>query len=595
MGSRTILLGDLREAIVSSQQTRIGIVHPASLDVSRAVLDAAEHVARGRNGATVACADAWQARRLERMAEARGIAGRIDVATVREIALGVLSDPEVQSRVKRADRVLDGNEMDILIEDLKVTGLKTQRLKEMLSRFSRDISDGAAEAEGWPFKPEEAKLFAMLEENLEARRACIPCEVAAKACQGLEAGALPESRPFVACDYGALSATGMRLLEILSGGEVIAFGTEGPFMAAEEPHPAPRGMRDFLDDGRTLHLEARAEGAPAERGPACVLPTPLAEFDRIAQIIEEAGGASDPGQLAVAAPNATWCKHISRAIESRGIPAAVDLPARKVKGDPRDARLSAGIRLASFAKLLRDPDDFTAFRTFIGAGDWLVRSDGFLELLAFAREHGMEARDAMRAMLEPDALATTTESFRKLVGPINEYDKLRALWAEGTVAQVCEQMERHGMPLGKRAELLGDPGQAPRLDAFLASFDEDRSRPDDASVLVTTYGRIHGRCCKTLVIAGMVDGFMPRRDAVDDAFDIDHRKHALDRDRRFLESIEAVASESVVRTSFDHDVLENISAMDVVAARIYHKDGRRMARVAQSSLLSEEDADRLAV
>lgn len=573
-------------AVASSTHARIGVLAPASFDVAETIIGKAGQLAQGGNRVTIVSASRWNAARLARLVRESEAPSQVRVVFVQDLALGLLADARIQQAVKRADRVLDRNEMDVLAEDIKVTGLKPRRLKEMLKFFYKSIADCTAEQEGWFISQEEATVYAMLEENLEARRACLPCEPAAKAYQGMiAAGVEPEKQAFIVDDFGSLSKSAQRLVERLSQGDIVAFGNDAFRLAADEPYPSPEGMRAFLDDERTAVIEVRPKSA--ERHPAETLPTPLMEFDHIASFVsDQLANGITPDELAIAAPNPTWGRQIARALTEKGIASVMDLPAKKAKGDPREANDCVQIKLNAFAKLLCDPQDFTAYRTFIGAGDWLLRSDGFLELLAYAREHDLEARDAIKIMCEPGNLENTTVSFKKLVGPIREYDELVKTWKTGTAEQIRESMKQHGMPLAERGELLGKDSDVPDVDAFLASFAPSPIDQRDGRVLIAPYSRIYSHSCKTLVIAGMIDGFMPERDAVDDSFDRDHRTKALERDRRKLESIEAIASQHIYFTNFDHDAIENTAALHMVTTRIYQKDGRRMARVSPSSLLA---------
>ncbi len=84
---------------------------------------------------------------------------------------------------------------------------------------------------------------------------------------------------------------------------------------------------------------------------------------------------------------------------------------------------------------------------------------------------------------------------------------------------------------------------------------------------------------------------MPKRDAVDDAFDLDHRQRALARDGRLLKAVEACAQNCIAYTNFDHDAIENTAALHMFTTRIYEKGGRRMARVAPSTLLERVEGD----
>lgn len=577
--------GSITQAETYRQYTRVGVVCSASIDIAEAALAAAEHQVMEHGHATIVCASAFLARRLGASIAEGPLAGKAEAVTVRDIALGILALPAVQESVKRTDRILDENELDVLVEDLKITGTSPQRLRRMIDSFYRHISNGELDAADWLADPDEAKVFAVLEENLEARRACLPCEVAAKAHRGLvAAGITVEPQTFVVCGFDALSASAQQLLEYLSGGEIIAFGTD-PFCAcADEPYSSPAKMTAFSASEDTVILKAtapRAESRPLE-----VLETPYGEFERIADLaassLEE--GVS-PEEIAIAAPNATWCTRIAQTLGKRGIASFADAPSRKIKGDPRDAKACGPIKLAAFVKLLENPDDITAWRTFVGAGDYLLRSDGFLELLAYAREHSLDVLEAAREMGDPAGVDRFTESFRKLLGPIREYDGLCAVWANGTAADVRSAMEAHDLALGKPGECLGSDGDRPNLAAFLDACRQTSADDAPTGICITPYSRTTSHPSRILIISGMVDGFLPKRDAVEDAFDIDHRARAFARDRRFLQSLESTARQTVHHTAFDHDALENAAALGMATDRIYFHDGRRMARLRPSSLM----------
>ena len=97
------------------------------------------------------------------------------MVSVRELALSILGDARVGDAVGRDARVLDENELAVLMEDVKVSGLKPGRLREMLKFFYKSISDCADDDERWLITAEEQTVHAILTENLEARRALLRC------------------------------------------------------------------------------------------------------------------------------------------------------------------------------------------------------------------------------------------------------------------------------------------------------------------------------------------------------------------------------------------------------------------------------------
>ena len=591
MSKQTISIEELDSALAGYGAARVAVCAPSNVNIDQAILNKAAALAKACGRATVVCATRVHAialsDALERLSDVRGV----EVVFVQDLALRQLEDERVQAATLRSNRVLDANEMDVLTEDVKVCGLKLKRVSEMLKFFYRSLADCSAEKEGWLVSQEEATVFAILEENLEARRACVPAEVAAKAYCGMKAANItPESCPIVADDYAALSKSSQRLVDYLSGGSLVAFGNAGFKILDDEPHPNPSGMADLLEEEgvQVLYLD----GEQPLKVPVKTLANPIDEFEYVAdyvgRVIKDGTAAAD---IMVAAPNATWAKQICKRLRARDIACALDLQLRKIAGDPRDAARCGEIRLRAFAKLLENPGDITAFRTFIGVGDWLVGSDGFLELLAYARENGFSVGEAVKQMRRLKNSEAVTASFKKLIEPMDLLDEARLVWQAKTACEIKAYMQKVGMPLGGHATSLGDGQSRPNIEEFIDSFSTKYSPLPDG-VVVTTFSRTLSHPCKTLVIPGMVDGFMPKRDAVDDAFDLDHRHRALARDGRLLKAVEACAQSRVAYTNFDHDAIENTAALHMFTTRIYEKDGRRMARVAPSTLLDQIESDR---
>ena len=109
------------------------VEHDASDDVAPALLRAARARVEAGSNVRVVCADAVAAARFRALAADDPLLGALDVVSVRELALSILGDARVGDAVGRDARVLDENELAVLMEDVKVSGLKPGRLREMLS------------------------------------------------------------------------------------------------------------------------------------------------------------------------------------------------------------------------------------------------------------------------------------------------------------------------------------------------------------------------------------------------------------------------------------------------------------------------------
>lgn len=214
------------------------VEHDASDDVAPALLRAARARVEAGSNVRVVCADAVAAACFRALAADDPLLGALDVVSVRELALSILGDARVGDAVGRDARVLDENELAVLMEDVKVSGLKPGRLREMLKFFYKSISDCADDDERWLITAEEQTVHAILTENLEARRALLPCEVSSLAYRGLvKAEVEREPLTLVADDFGSLSKASQRLVRHLATDGLVAAGRTLASSSSEEPYP----------------------------------------------------------------------------------------------------------------------------------------------------------------------------------------------------------------------------------------------------------------------------------------------------------------------------------------------------------------------
>lgn len=320
---------------LNSGAMRLCVEHDASDDVAPALLRAARARVEAGSNVRVVCADAVAAARFRALAADDPLLGALDVVSVRELALSILGDARVGDAVGRDARVLDENELAVLMEDVKVSGLKPGRLREMLKFFYKSISDCADDDERWLITAEEQTVHAILTENLEARRALLPCEVSSLAYRGLvKAGVEREPLTLVADDFGSLSKASQRLVRHLATDGLVAAGRTLASSSSEEPYPCFDGFRALADEADCLVTLACERPAAARESRA--LDDPAAEFAFAAASVGEClVDGFRPGDVAVAVPNAAWGERIAAELEGRGIAVERGFDSGKIKGDPR--------------------------------------------------------------------------------------------------------------------------------------------------------------------------------------------------------------------------------------------------------------------
>ena len=590
--------------------------------------DAANHIedtilrmlaSRMREGASalVVCADGTRAQEYAKAAARRTSAGeQAPVTTVREAALRVLLDEDAPSVCGRDARVLDGNEKDVLVEDVKVTGVKPRRLREMLKFFFNSIANCTDDAPTWIASDEEQRVYSVLMENLEARRAMLDCELSAFACKAL--GCVPggERRHgadvVVAHGYDLMSATSQNLVRELAGGLFIAVGCGADIASCDEPYPNHEGFSQLEEA-----CDARLRAGGARRSVSVTLrsvKTPADEFETVADAIAEAAGAGarDRDGILVGVPNRLWGEKLEEALSARGVACATDFGPAKTAGDPRVREKCGLIAARAFFKLSLDADDVTALRTWVGAGDWLLCSDAFLEILAWARTHDMDVLSALRHLHAHADEAAETMLFSKIGTRMDALDELRAIWETGDAAAIDGAFAAHGLewPAGAREMLSaagGHAGAETRARIARAGLSDGgtglfRGSPAceggapaceggagaaGPDVLVAPYRRCLSRSCARLFLTGMVNGFMPSLRAVDDRYSIDERAKARRRERAVFEVLEATPAESLELSLFSEDLLENAGKLGMETTRIFAEDGVQRAYIAPSLFVGE--------
>ncbi|CAK7024150.1 MAG: hypothetical protein PEGG_00996 [Paraeggerthella hongkongensis] len=565
------------------------IERPSSVDLTDALLAKANQRAAAGARVLVVCADTVAERRYLDRLPAYPALDAAAVSTMERVALRVAALDGVRAATNRDPRILDANELDVLMEDMKVSGLKPRRLREMLKFFYKGLSEYANEQDDWLINYEEQHLFAMLSENMEVRRAMLPFEASALAYRGMvEAGVERESLMVLVDDYGTLSKASQRLIEHLATDGMVVAGTTAPVCNADEAYPHGEGFRTFAERRDAVCVRVGEAAQPVRT--CAVLDSPVDEFafvtDAVAQRLEE---GMDPSDVLVAVPNKTWASQIASALERRGVAVCVDAGPAKIKGDPRTPGAFSHMKLAAFLRLHANPNDLPALRSWLGFGDWLLRSDAFLELMAYARNHETTVPQAIADLRRVPDAERASEVFGKLDAPLDELAALQDACRSGlTRDQAVTLFESAGMLLTPAQQaLLGDDPNHADIDGLAASaFGGPVRSGDGAGVVVAPYRRCHGRFSRATFVTGLVGGFLPALDAVDDKFTIDHRRAALERERALFEDVAATAQDQTVCTWFKRDLLENTASLNMQTGRVFVKDDVRYATLVPSEFVS---------
>lgn len=563
-----------------------------------ALLERARACAESGEGSIVyVCASKAAAERARR-AISLWRCGGIEVKTGLELACEVLSDERYAARGLR-NRLIGRAEERVLMEDVKVCGIKRRRLRELVAFLECGWSNLADEDPAWLKTNEEELVAGLVRGNLEFTGGVLPCEASARALRAVQDDAAlraSHARDHVFVDdYERLGrATQFLVNELAVASIAIAAGDVFPVTGAvssaagDEPYPWAEGVRELLaarpaaaverlfscyrpssvvqllnalradDSLGAAELSVASSGRDVSRDRdgslgsdasrvdgdfAGVLGPVMAggiveEFSDIAQRIKQAieQGVS-LNRIFIAGTNRMWRANVARYLQQAGI------VAKELTGDVRPGA--------------------PAMRVLVGEGDPLCRSVQIARLREIAQPQGLRLEGALSA-LAAGTLEGADANDPLLDGLLDAYWIARGKRAEGTETPMAEggtcgntRGDTYGGAYGDahgNVVVVGAP-----LDAIDREFD-------------------------LVIFGGFVNGFIPSADYCDPAAMVGaarDRAHAAD--IQALYRAVASARRGVVFTGFSECGLEAAERLKLHIARIKLKRGVRMCSIEPSA------------
>lgn len=581
----------------------------------------------------------------ERLGAACGERGRpVETTCVREVALELLATDAGRAASGRSGRLVAPVELGFIMEDMKTSGLKKRRLREMLKFFYRswtELAGGADGDESWLLAGEEAEVHALLKSVLASTGGILEPELSAMALRFLLGS--PEAlagaqRPHVLVDdYQMHSRASQYLANLLARDSVTVAADPTAVTEVFESYPYGEGIGEFTQANpscaRVELTESRAcaaarEAASRLRDEACPGAAPLAGIDtapaasfatlaadgpeaEMGAIADAAAAAlaagTDPEEVYVLAFHPAWERSASRALAARGIAAAAPAQSRVAVGDYRDLERCAPARLLTALALAADARDALTWRCWCGFGDYLANSAAFVDLCAEAAAEGRSLVD----MLNDAAAAVPAEGFPGTgIGRVVEaYRAGRALIARTEGLEGAELLDALAAELG----LEGDAGARALavVRALTAPTAEGETAPTQAAdaaaligrarrrmgapayedtegrVLVGDLAHLVGRSPAVLVLAGFVNGFFPARDYFDATVTTpDKQKLVRETDTRRLYTAVGKPTRQLAASWFTAIDLVSAERLKLEIERVALRRGERVARVAPSIYLA---------
>lgn len=199
--------------------------------------------------ATPDAARVLAARLIEAVGE-RG--GAIEVTCTRDVALGLLASEEGRAFSGRAGRLVTPVELGFIMEDMKTSGLKQRRLREMLKFFYRnwtELAGGADDDDRWLIPGEEADTHALLKDVLRFTGGILEPEASAMAVRFLlacpEVLASVQRAHVLVDDYQMHSRASQHLANLLARDSVIVAADPAAVVEVFDSYPYGEGIGEF--------------------------------------------------------------------------------------------------------------------------------------------------------------------------------------------------------------------------------------------------------------------------------------------------------------------------------------------------------------
>lgn len=573
-------------------------------------------------GPTPAAVDA-----LNTLLDQKGVT-EVRATTLVAYAVALLDSPAARQATGRSPRLLADFEERILMEDMKVCGLKPKRLREMLKFFYRELSELGDEKDTFIRDSEEADVYATLTENLRLREAMLPQELSNVACKFVRdhpEAAAPFKRPFVLVDdFQNLNCASQWLVELLATRSLVVTGAQNCQVATGEPYPYPQGFVAFesghenavtvpLHQGlRSPERLASMANALATDGGLCVdevvetgtsapceiqfvrWPTPNEEFLGLARYIKHRLADTDhlirPQDIFVAVPNAVWGNALAKVLRANDIKADVVTSRHALRGDPRDEERSRGLQAYTRLNLAADDTDVIAWRSWCGFGDYLTNSNHWFRLEKYAQQKDigvLEALEQAEALTEDElfggasVLVDRYRAGKEFVARVKDKQGFALLNACAPVRG--EEPPRELMDLVEPVEGSESAAQLlerarGRLEARFADTDAVRIGLMDMSC---------GLSFDTVIFAGAVEGFYPARVTIGVELDDERIEEIRRQERRSWYAAMTKARYAFIVSTVQKDEANTAAALGMYAHRIRMEDGKSMAVLAPTPYLDE--------
>lgn len=552
----------------------------------------------------------------------------VRVASKRELALELLSQPAAIALFCHGPRILMPFEEDVLFEDLKMSGIEIDRLAGMFSFFKRSMTEISDDHPDFLMDDDERTVMSTLHDNLQLRGAFLEQQISANAARYLAMAedATNYAHVFVD-DWQYLSRASQVMAGLLAHSSLyIAINPAATSEPMLESYPYARGAEELLRTNPQAHIvdldkfqgsraiglalnavrfEARLEpclieesgDAPQGAGSVAikVLPNADCEIETTADLV--AGAIKDgtsPEAVYIASPNDTWASRIAHALKQRGIGSYTacqwtDLAESNIdtSNDARYLKILTAILLAG------NPNDDTAWRSWCAFDEPLAASGEIALIAQAAAKNGLRLHEVL-ASNKPGVMSERmAHAYRmgiSLLGRTNGMTRdhlLRTLTDElygpsepipPMVLRLCSGTNPDDTAEALRERILN------KMSCNLGWEPADADGSEQGvSVRIGKMNRMCGLSAQLVIFTGFVNGFFPPHGFFDQTVTppgaIGNARAAY---ARKLCCALGKATRTAIFTSFTKIPCSQAEQLGVKIDRIGLENHTRMARVSSS-------------
>ncbi len=552
-------------------------------------------------------------------------AAAVRVTTALNACAAALSSPEAEAFNGRHARILNPQEYNAFLEDVKTTGLTRRRIKNLLRFFAFRWGKLDLESD-WLLPGEESDFYQYITDLLVSMGAMLPEECPKLCARWLMSDegecAIHRYEYVFVDDFQNLSYAEQTALCPMAEKQLMIAGNPNAASKIGTMFPSAEGFAKFdklRHDVRVFRLTTTYANTPAVKMANALTfkddmdssfratefegaddeillikwNSPNDEINCITRVIRKM--LDDDiylrgNRIGIVVPNKRWARMVQRVLTERHIHSTTMGALAGVYGDPRDVKRCRALTAYLKLSLIAHPEDMVTWRAWCTLGHPLGNSDAWTYLRDWARDTEQPILDCLRKLAEREdqpfprasALQNAWKSGQKVIEKCAShrgYSLLAAVGGQGLPEFVDLAADMTGEETAEELwQLMYQLTMAP---VFIT---------DSGHVHILTHKNLPGLDYDNLFELGCVDGFTPNREAFEIVSTDEDRANWMNEGRHEFYAAACSAKKQLIISMFTRSPLEIAELTKMQVRRIRSEQGERIAQLTPSIFLTEAGA-----